>query len=96
LGEGPQCPFDTINGGAVWIPDEYQVNDLEKTKGKPQHTLKIAMVKSAIRAENCRQMGDVWAIVLSKYRGTEVETDYYGGYYGLENAQREAISLIGE
>ncbi len=100
MGEGTQCQWDTANGGAVWVPDEYLKEELIKLgleKGLDERnkmTQKYA--RQAIETWNAYNNGDVWGIIIRQYDKDrnfieEVENcwGFVGYKYALEELQSE-------
>lgn len=92
-GQGMQCQFDTVNGGAVWVPSQWQAEELAKVSDViKREELKLEMCKATIFYYNCLASGDVWMITEIEYdkNWTMGEYETVSGFFGFRDAQREA------
>lgn len=93
LGDGIQCQWDTVNGGAVWVPDKYLAEELDKIESKKEYfKRKLEYAQNACDIANALEIGDVWGIVIQEgndYDGKEATWDYIGGEYAKEELLAE-------
>jgi hypothetical protein len=102
-GEGVQRLWDTAQGGAVWVPDEECLTDIESHPGDQRTAQARALARSACQVYTAYVNGDVYGIVLETYERdgegwVPISEDSCWGYfehaYAAEEMQRQAEAHV--
>jgi len=88
-GEGHECRWDTSHGWAVWLPDKYLWEDINRYKtAKARRKRCVELAREACETHNKWANGDVYCLVKETYNKNReyVAHDIVGGYYGYKEA----------
>lgn len=89
-GTGMNCRWDTSRGAAVWVPDKYLREELEKIQDPAERYAQAEKyAKQACKTYTAWANGDCYGVVVKVHEkdGTFVEEDACWGYIGSEYAE---------
>lgn len=96
-GDGMQCRWDTSRGEAVWVPDKYLREELEKIADpKERRTRAVEYAAQACETYTSWANGDCYGVVVQVHEldGTFVEQDACWGYIGSEDAKESLAEQV--
>ena len=67
-GEGMQCMWDTARGGAVWVPDECLIEDIESyPEGEARNERVVELARQACEEYTSWCNGDCYGVIVEKF-----------------------------
>jgi hypothetical protein len=97
MGEGMQCQWDTANGGAVWVPDKYLIEEVAGLDEEARHEKMVEFARQAIETYNVYEHGDIWDICIREYdidKTFAKEHEMCWGFVGYKYAIEELKSSL--